>query len=294
MNYKEFLLYNSFRGFAFLIRHSPKKVAYLGSQKGGDLMMLLMKKHKEVYKRNLKRVLPNISEIELNELVKQGFRSYAQYWVDAARVVTFTRKQLMDNFSAVGYEKCFKAMRAGRGVVMALAHLGSWEAGGAWLAANGFEMYTIAEELKPKELFEWFVKEREEIGIHVMPANFRAVSTLSKVLRQGGLVGLICDRDITGSGIEVDFFGEPTKLPAGPATLAIRTNALLVTAAVYSVGYGKFFAVVSDPIEYDPKADFKKEVFVTTQKVTKNLENHIREKPYQWHMLQPNWPGDKL
>jgi lauroyl/myristoyl acyltransferase len=291
---KESLLYNTYRSFAYLIRISPKSLAYKGAFLGGDLMRHIMQNRREIFRRNLKRVVPNATEKELDQLVTKGFHSYAQYWVDAARVVKFTRRQLMQSFTAIGYEPAFKAMRAGQGVLMGLAHLGSWEAGGAWLAAKGFEMYTVAEELKPPELFQWFVKEREEIGIHVMPASLKAVTNLSKVLKQGGLVGLICDRDLTGNGIDVEFFGETTKLPAGPATLAIRTNSLVVTAAVYTVGPGEFYGVVSEPINYSKTKDLKAEVRNLTQAIAKNLEDHIRYKPEQWHMLQPNWPSDKV
>ena len=117
---------------------------------------------------------------------------------------------------------------------MALPHVGSWEYGGAFFATQGLPMTAVAERLEPPELFDYFVEQRAAMGLTIVPLDHRSGGTLMTTLRNGGLVGLLCDRDIERTGIEVEFFGETTTMPPGPATLALRSGAVLVTGAVYS------------------------------------------------------------
>ena len=139
-------------------------------------------------------------------------------------------------------------MAGGRGVVMALPHVGSWEWGGAFLATVGYPMTTVAERIEPPELFDWFVDEREAMGLTIVPLGGDSGSVVLRTLRAGGLVGLLCDRDLSGNGVAVEFFGEGTTFPAGPATLALRTGAALVTAAVYSGPGREHTAVITAPL----------------------------------------------
>ncbi len=176
---------------------------------------------------------------------------------------------------------------------MALPHLGSWDWGGAFLAAIGYPMTSVAEQLEPPELFEWFIEQREALGLTIVPLAESSGGALLRTLRNGGLVGLLCDRDLLGTGVEVEFFGERTTLPAGPATLALRTGAVLLTAAVYS-GPGKLHTgVVSEPIDTARTGSFRADVARITQEITRHLEGYIRRAPEQWHLFQANWPSER-
>ena len=115
-----------------------------------------------------------------------------------------------------GYEHLVAGMEAGKGVIMALPHVGSWEWGGAWLALQGYPMTSVAEPLKPPAMYDWFVAQREAMGLTIVPLGADASRVLLRTLRAGKLVGLLCDRDIVGNGIEVEFFGERTTMPGGP------------------------------------------------------------------------------
>ncbi len=128
-----------------------------------------------------------------------------------------------------GLHHLVDGMAAGNGVVMALPHVGSWEYGGAFLAASDLPMTSVAERLEPPELFRYFVEQREAIGLRMIPLDANSGRAVLAELRQGGLVGLLSDRDIEGNGIDVEFFGETTTMPAGPAALALRSGARLVT-----------------------------------------------------------------
>jgi lauroyl/myristoyl acyltransferase len=185
------------------------------------------------------------------------------------------------------------AVAQGRGVVMALPHLGSWEWGGAWLAIEGMPMTAVVERLEPPPLFEWFVAQRAAMGLTAVPLGDGSGAVLLKALRAGAVVGLVSDRDLPGTGVEVDFFGERTTLPAGAATLALRTGALLLPVAVYSGPGNWHTGRVHPPLDTTRTGSMRVDVSRLTQELATCFEDFIRARPEQWHLYQPNWPSDR-
>jgi KDO2-lipid IV(A) lauroyltransferase len=226
----------------------------------------------------------------LEHFVARGFRSYGQYWAEGAKLPALAKATVDGRFTiAEGLEHLRQGKERGRGVVIALPHVGSWEWGGAFLNSLGLGMTAVAEELDPPELFAWFKEKRESIGIRIEPLNDHVGSVLLTTLRGGGVVGLLCDRDLQGNGVEVDFFGERVTMPAGPATLALRTGATLVAAACYAGPGRDHFAVVTPPVEVERTARLREDVTRVTQLITTELEGLIRRAPEQWHVLQPRF-----
>jgi KDO2-lipid IV(A) lauroyltransferase len=178
-------------------------------------------------------------------------------------------------------------MAAGRGVVIALPHIGSWEWGGAYLSRLGLPMTAVAERLEPEELFQFFLRQRSAMGIGVVPLDDGAVGDLSKVLASGGLVGLLCDRDLMGGGQPATLFGEPVTIPKGPATLALRSGAALFVGAVYSGPDGSHYAIVEGPLDTERTGGIRADVARVTEDVTRRLEGLISRTPDQWHVFQP-------
>ncbi len=240
---------------------------------------------------NLRHVLgppgSTVSADLLEEFVDRGFRGYGHYWAEGAKLPAIPRSTISERFQiAEGLEHMLAAKARGQGLIVALPHIGSWEWGGAFLNTIGLTMTAVAEELDPPELFTWFKNKREAMGIHIEPLNEHAGTVLLSTLRAGGVVGLLCDRDIQGSGIEVEFFGERVRMPTGPATLALRTGATLVAAACY-MGPGRdHYAAVTPPIDTTRTARLREDVRRVTQDVTRELEHLIRRAPEQWHVLQ--------
>jgi len=184
------------------------------------------------------------------------------------------------------------AFAAGDGLVLAAPHLGGWDFGGAWLALLGFKPFAVAEAVEPPELFEWFASWRRRLGVEVVPAGPDAGTAVLEAVRQGRTVGLVADRDILGTGVEVEFFGETTTLPAGPAVLALRTGVPLLPCAIYFDGADHHRVVIRPPLEAARQGRFREDVQRVTQALTHELEDLIRAAPEQWHLLQPNWPSD--
>jgi len=200
---------------------------------------------------NLAHVLGDaeIDDATLERFVDRGFESYGQYWAEGAKLPGIAPAKVFERFRiGEGLEHLYDAKARGRGTIIALPHVGSWEWGGSYLNSLGLGMTAVAEDLEPPELFAWFKAKRESIGIRIEPLDGHAGTVLLQTLKDGGVVGLLCDRDIQGNGIEVEFFGERVRLPPGPATLALRTGATLVAAACYSGPGRDHFAVITPPI----------------------------------------------
>lgn len=224
---------------------------------------------------------------------RRTFRAYSRYWVESSRLPVMPPADVKERMVVVeGDEHLEGAMASGKGVVLALPHIGSWEWGAAYLAARGHPLMAVAERLASEQLYGWFVRQREKFGVAVVPLDNRAGAAMLQAVRAGGLVALLCDRDIAGSGVEVELFGERTTLPGGPATLALRTGAQLLTVAVYSGLGGDHIGVVSEPLDTERRDTLRKDVTRVTQEIARHFEAYIKRAPEQWHLFQPNWPSD--
>jgi lauroyl/myristoyl acyltransferase len=250
---------------------------------------------RQMYGRHLRRALgPDLTESEVRVWTRRAFLAYSRYWMEGARLAAVPPAVIRARMvPPQGMEHLERGMAAGRGVIMALPHVGSWEWGGAWLALVGYPMTSVAEPLEPPELYQYFVDQRERMGLQILEMGPGTGAALLKTLRAGKLVGLLCDRDIVGNGIEVEFFGERTTFPSGPATLALRTGAALLPTVVYSGPGRNHTAVIRPPLPTERTTTLRADVTRVTQHLAYELETFIRRAPDQWHLFQPNWPSDE-
>ncbi|MEV4343941.1 phosphatidylinositol mannoside acyltransferase [Actinoplanes sp. NPDC049596] len=239
-------------------------------------------------RRNLQQVVPDMPDT----LVRDGLRSYARYWMEAFRLPSQSKQHFLDSFhiSPEHYDWLKTAMADGKGVVLALPHTGNWDAAAAWLVSNGWPMVTVAERLKPEGVYRQFMAYREKLGMEVVPltGGTRApLDVLAERLQQGFAVCLLSDRDLSRNGVEVDFFGGRTKMPAGPAILAIRTGAPLYGVDL-SFNDTQTVAVLRRVV---PPTEGPLDVRVkqTTQMLADAYAEGIAEHPQDWHMLQKLW-----
>ncbi|MEU3453605.1 phosphatidylinositol mannoside acyltransferase [Micromonospora sp. NPDC006766] len=243
---------------------------------------------------NLRRVVgPELPEAELDELVRAGLRSYARYWMEAFRLPSRSRREILAGFRLDGAELLAADVASGRGAVVALPHAGNWDAAGAWVAATGWPITTVAERLKPEGVYERFLAFRQGLGMEILPTHGGerpAFDVLVDRLRAGAVVPLLADRDLSARGVEVDFFGGRTRMPAGPALLAIRTGApLYVTTMWYEPDIPR--GALAGPLELpDPDSGpLDARVRVLTQRIADGLAAGIARHPEDWHMLQRMW-----
>lgn len=243
--------------------------------------------------RHIRRVDPSMDERTAQLAACRGIGSYARYWAESFRMPGLSASTLDRGFSVTGYENIEHALDAGIGPILVLPHLGGWEWAAAWLnRVKGEEVTAVVERLEPPDVFEWFVDLRAAYGIEVIPADADALARLVRSIRAKRIVCLLSDRDLSGTGIEVEFFGERTTLPGGPALLAKRTGAPLLPTAVYFCDRGGHFARVDRPIRADSSLKLRDDIARITQELATALERLIAAAPDQWHLLGPNWPSD--
>ena len=246
--------------------------------------------------RHMRRALgPDISERDLGRTVDDVFESYAHYWLDSFRLPGLSTAEVAAGFASGGYDPhVLDGLRAGTGVILALPHLGGWEWAGRWIADQGHPITVVVEPLEPPEAFEWFTQLRSSLGMTVVPLGPGAAATVLRALRDNHVVCLLSDRDIQGGGVPVEFFGEMTTLPAGPATLSLRTGApILATGVYFTTERDGHYGLVRPPLTAPLSGRLRDDVAVLTQALAHELEALIRRAPAQWHLLQPNWPSDR-
>lgn len=289
------LVFHTYRTLGRAIAAVPEPVALGAAALVGDVISRVRPGQRAMVAQNLRRALgPAVTEREVGRRTHLAYRAYVRYWVEGARLSSTPPAEIVRRFTVEsGFEHLVAGMEAGKGVVLALPHLGSWEHGGAYLAIKGYPMTAVAERIEPAELFDYFVQQRAAMGLTVVPLGAESGGAVLRTLRQGGLVGLVCDRDLVGNGVEVELFGERTTMPAGPATLALRTGAALITGAVYSGPGRDHRGVVGPPVDTTRTGSLRADVQRITQEIATRFEQAIRRAPEQWHVFQPVWPVDR-
>ena len=291
--FKPTLTYLAYRSGSGLARALPEALARPAAAVAGRFLGLVMRGRRQMLARHQRRVHgAPMGEQELARALHRGFASYARYWLEAFRLPDETPETLTDRLVIDGLEHVDAALAAGRGVILAAPHLGNWDQAGAWFAVHGYHPATVMEPLEPPALFEWFMAFRRRLGVEVLVLGPEAGSAILRMLRDNRLVGLICDRDLGGRGVEVEFFGERTTLPSGPATLALRSGASVLPGAAYFGPGRSNFVVLRPPLDTTRRGSVREDSVRITQQLAGELEGLIRRAPDQWHLLQPNWPSD--
>lgn len=271
----------------------PAPVAHLLGRAGGALWYRSDKRRAAALRANLRQVLgSSATDAEVERLVRRAFAGYGRYWVEVFRLERLSAEQLRKRVTFPGRHHLDAAVASGRGAVVATLHVGNWDAGGAWLGAAGYQASAIVEQLKPRELYERFRTYREQLGLNIIPltSGSEAMRGILTELRRGRVVLLVADRDLTGHGVEVEFFGRRTTLPSGPATLALRTGAVLLPGVVYQDRrFGHWRPTIPGPIEFQPTGDNRADVEALTRKLAAAMEQMIAAAPDQWYVLSPIW-----
>ena len=270
-----------------LVRWLPESTAYKLAYRVSDFLVKRNGKSVQRLRSNLSRTQSGMTSLDLDLLVIEAMRSYMRYWCDTFRLPDWSKKRILETVTVTNEHLLIDAIDAKTGVIVAVPHAGNWDHAGAYFCAKGIRLVTVAERLKPEKLFLRFLAYREAMGMEVLPLDGRVLNTLEERLNQGALVALVSDRDLSRSGIEVDFFGGTARMPAGPALLALRTKAPLITAFVSYTDTGVHieFRNIILPSSGDENSKVKEIVQMTAQ----YFEDGISESPEDWHMLQRIW-----
>ncbi len=247
-------------------------------------------------RRNLARARPELDPGALDDLTATAMKSYLRYWREAFRLPEWSRAEIERRMVATHERRMFDPLEAGQGVVAVLGHFGNWDHAGAWVTGRGFHVTTVAERLKPESLFDQFVEYRESLGMTVLPltAGPDTTDALQACLRDGGLVALLADRDLTSSGVDVDLLGETARMPIGPALLAIRTDAVLLPVISWydDEGSGHTHLEFQRPLT-STATGLRDRLSDLTQQWATVVGQAAQEHAKDWHMLQPIWNADR-
>lgn len=283
-----------FRLGSLAARLTPGPIAGATASMMGFGASVANAERRAMIQRHLRRVNPKVSSAVLRVQTQGAFDSYARYYVESFKLPTMSKRSVERGFTKEGYQHIVDGLAQGNGVILALPHLGGWEWAGRWMTDQGHRLTVVVEPLEPPELFQWFVDLRQSLGMTVVPLGDGAATAVMKALKANEVVCLLCDRDLERNGVEVEFFGERTTLPAGPAMLGLRTGApVLPTGVYFTPRYNGHHAIVRPPLTASRLGGgLRDDVARVTQSLARELEFLIRRAPDQWHLFQPNWPSD--
>ncbi len=279
-----------------VVRKLPEPVVRVAFRRIADAMWTKRGRGVVQLERNLDRVLgvpPGTPEVR--ELSREAMRSYLRYWSEAFRLPSWSKEQVCDRIRVEGEDILRAELELGVGVVLALPHSANWDHAGAWVAADVTPFTSVAERLRPEALYDAFVDYRKSLGMEVLAlekgAGLSVFKELSHRLREGSLVALVADRDLTESGVEVEFFGEIARMPAGPSALSVSTGAGLLPVTLW---YSKdhLHLRIHPKIEQPTHGTRTERVAAMTQRLAGVFEASIRANPADWHMLQRLWVDD--
>ncbi|MBK9740266.1 MAG: phosphatidylinositol mannoside acyltransferase [Actinobacteria bacterium] len=275
-----------------LVKRLPARVAFGAFDQAADVLWRRRGAGVLQFERNQARIHPDFSPDQLRELSRRGMRSYLRYWCEAFRLPTMSPDEVNRTFDLERKELMDVCVASGTGAVMVVNHAGNWDLAGAWGCLRYGGLTTVAERLKPEGLFEQFVEYRESVGMNIVPlGDPDAIRRLARALKEGQIVPLLGDRDISRNGVIVDFFGEPASLPAGPAVLGMLTGAPVMPVTLWYEGR-RATGYVHDAIPVPTEGTKAEKIQVMTQQVARAFEDGLRDHSVDWHMMQPVWIAD--
>lgn len=274
------------------VRLLPERLAAVAFRAAADDAWRRRGRGVRQLERNLARVTDADPEApEVRRLSRDAMRSYARYWLEVFRLPAMDAAEIDARVRIDDWHLVVEAVRE-RGVVVALPHMGNWDLAGAWAATRGLPVTAVAERLEPAAVYDRFVAFRRAIGIEVAGlGDPELVDTLVDRATRHRVVALVADRDLSRGGVAVDFCGAPARMPAGPATVALRAGVPLLPVSLW---YEDALVIrVHDPVAV-PDADGERaRAEAMTRAVADVFSAAVRAHPRDWHMLQRFWPADR-
>jgi len=289
---KDYLAYLGLRAGIGLVGALPGPVVRRFGRAFGRVWAAVDRDRRAMARRHADRVLGD--GVDLDGSSVEMMKSYGRYYAEALWLRARRVDGMLAETEVQGLERIIAARDAGTGMIYALPHMGNWEAAAPIAVSVGVPVVAVAEVLPNRRITDWFSEMRAEMGIEVVLATGRVevMRRLEQAISANKAVALLSDRDLKGKGVQVEFFGEKTTLPPGPATLALRTGAPLFPVGCYFKD-GGFRVVVHDPLAVPNEGSRTEKVAAVTQALATRLEEIISEAPEQWHLVQPNWPSDR-
>ena len=270
-----------------ILRWLPESFVYSRANSVADHLVKKNGKSVKRLRSNLARTQPNITALDLDRLTYKGMQSALRYWCDTFRFPDWSKERILGTVTCNDESILMDAVAAGKGAIITVPHCGNYDHAAAYFCARGAKIVTVAEHLKPEKLFKKFMQYRSDFGMESLPLDGRVIPTLMQRIRTGCVVALAADRDLSKSGIDVNFFGGPARMPPGPALLAIRTGAPLISAYISYTQTG--IHIDFTRIELPTEGTENERVAALAQKSADLFAEGIAQYPQDWHMMQRIW-----
>jgi lauroyl/myristoyl acyltransferase len=280
----------AYQGLGRVARAMPEKTGRAVAARLGRLSYRLSPNARKVVAANQAQVLGRpVDDPLVVASTREAFELYTRYFVDSFRLPELSDEEIVARVDCDTEYRLHDVAAAGKGGICALPHLGNWDAAGRWMKAIGLPALAVAEELKPRRLYELFVELRTSIGMDVVGLSDPNVGRkLAAALGEGRMVALVADRDFTGRGVEVEMFGRTRTIPAGPALLSLTTGAPLIVTPTYTTPDG-WRIEIREPLSIEPTGDKRADVRSLTLLMARSFEEAIAAAPSDWHLFQPGW-----
>ena len=282
--------YYCFRTADLTLSFLPVHVGYFVARLVADVIYLLAVRSRKRVSANMRHVLgTGADKGRLRRAVRAIFRNTAKNYFDLIRLPRLTVDDLKKGVTIDGWHHLEKALSKRKGVILATAHLGSFDLAAQALVARSVKLAALVEPLQPAPLFRHVTNLRESKGLTCFPVGFGALKRSMLSLRRGEVVVILCDRNVTGKGLKVKFFGEETTLPVGAIALALRTGAAMIPAFSVRQTNNQLGLYIEPPLSLVSTGSHRVCVRTNLEKLIVIIEKYIRRYPEQWTTLEPVW-----
>jgi lauroyl/myristoyl acyltransferase len=298
------LPYYGYRVASSLVASLPRGVSFVLADRVADVLLAAVPRKFDALRDNLHHAVPDANARQMRRIVRHNVRNLTRSWVDVMAIPNDPAATTA-RLHAVNLHNYTDAVERGQGVVVVSMHFGAWEEGLAAWNGTDSRLALLAEQLRPQKLFDAIAGARGALGVRVIPIDVEAMRTgdlqtarrtgaaamreVFKHIRGGGAIAVAIDRDLTGTGVFMPFFGAPAKIPLGVVEVALRTGAAVVPAALVRTRHGVEGQVFPE-VEYDGEAPREAEAARVAQVILRTFEEMIRAYPEQWHVLDRVWP----
>ena len=272
----------------------PKPISYGVAGMAGDLIWLLFPQVRKNFEHNQRRALgPTATSREISQSSRHAIRNLAKIYVDEFRLPAMTQEEIQQSVIIHGLEHLEEAHAKGKGVILTSAHYGAPHVVSQMLTMLGYPTTVVVEHIQPEELFQVVCEMRSSHGLRLLPIDGPLIGLIRTLRKEKGIVGLVMDRDVSGTGIRIPFLGEETSVPDGAVKLAIRIGAPIVLAYCRRRSDYRYEAFIDPPFYFERKpADLDQAVYEGTKRIMERMEVFIREQPAQWVMSVPLWKSN--
>ena len=289
------LPYWGFKAALWLAARVPRWPAYRLAALGGELYYWTNRSHSRKADENFAVMLADdVGARRVRDTARRAFRNYAKYLFDFFRLPAIDPDAFDADVISEGWEHLDAALARGRGALLVLGHFGNWDLAGALVAWRGYPMLAPVDTFRPPRLDQLIHATRNHAGMSLVPVEQGgALRQIQRALRRNQVVAIVFDRPQREGGVEVDFFGAPAWLPAGPARFALRTGATVLPGYLLRrPGDLTYLARVEEPVAFTPTGDEEADVRAYTQAIVARVEAVLRAYPDQWYMFRRMWTDE--